>query len=116
MPFTDPQEQAFSELYRKAVAMDQDAKLVQLTDTMIALLLEAGEASIKHLHCKTVIPHHMNRGGAMMQYLLVMLIPMQFMSTNLNPNELCHKNHMVPARCAEWINDHCACQDAHLVA
>ena len=53
--------------------------------------------------------------SAMMQYLLGMLIPVQFMSTNLHPNELCHNNHMVPARCAEWIKDHCARKDAHLV-
>ena len=50
-----------------------------------------------------------------MQYLLVMLIPVQFKSSNVHPNELCHKNHLVPARCEEWINDHCARKAAHQV-
>ena len=33
---------------------------------------------------------------------------MKYMGTNLHLNELCHKNHMVPERSEERINDHCA--------
>jgi hypothetical protein len=47
--------------------MEANAKIVSLCDSLLTALLEAGEATVKHVHCKAVVPHAMNRGGAAME-------------------------------------------------
>ena len=47
--------------------------LVKLKDDMIQLLMDAGEARIKHVHCKAMVPHPKNRGGSKMQYQKIYL-------------------------------------------
>ena len=47
--------------------MKADVKIVQLTDLMLKLLIEAGEAIVKHVPCKSVVVHRANRGETSMQ-------------------------------------------------
>ena len=62
MSFSVETQRLFDQTYKKAVNCDEDSKLVGLTDLMLRLLLEAGEAEL-------IVPHNNNRGGANMEYL-----------------------------------------------
>ena len=69
MGFTKEQKQAFIKLYDAAVlCKDTDTMLVKIKDDMIELLMKANEAKIKHVPCKSMVPHPKNRGGSKMQY------------------------------------------------
>ena len=67
MPFNDEQRRVFDTAYEKATTVGDNAKLVQLGDLMIKLLVDAGEAQLKYVHCKSIVPHRLNRSGANMQ-------------------------------------------------
>ena len=67
MVFTSQQQKEFDDMYNKLVSItDGDGKIVQLTDSMLCLMIEAGEAQVKHIHCKRVVPHQCNRGSSLM--------------------------------------------------
>jgi hypothetical protein len=70
MPFTAEQKKTFTALYDTAVnSKHEEAMLVKLKDDMIAVLTSAGEARVKHVHCKAMVPHPKNRGGSKMQMM-----------------------------------------------
>ena len=69
MPFSAESQRLFDQAYKKAVNCDEDSKLVGLTDLMLRLLLEAGEAEHMYINPLRVVPHNSNRGGANMEYL-----------------------------------------------
>ena len=72
MPFTPEQQKAFDDAYSKAMASNADEKkLVGIVDFMIKYLVQCGEAVEREMHCMTVVPHKMNRGGALMQHVKV---------------------------------------------
>ena len=64
--FTDSQRNEFKKLYEDAVSA-KDERLVKIKDDLLRLLCLADLARIKYMHCKTVVPHNMNRGGSKMQ-------------------------------------------------
>ena len=67
MVFTSEQKQQFESMYRSLALMDEtDGKLVQATDTMLQLMVEAGEAQVRHIHCKRIVPHVSNRNATLM--------------------------------------------------
>ena len=66
MVFTKDQKVEFGRLYEIAISAD-DMRLVQLKDNMLKLMVDGGEARIKFMHPKTVVPHPKNRGGSKMQ-------------------------------------------------
>ena len=67
MGFTASQKVEFEKLYN--VACDaSEARLVQLKDSMLELMIESGVARIKYLPPKCVVPHPKNRGGSQMQW------------------------------------------------
>ena len=67
MVFTSEQKQQFESMYRSLALMDEtDGKLVQVTDTMLQLMVEAGEAQVRHIHCKRIVPHVSNRNATLM--------------------------------------------------
>ena len=67
MPFTPQQKKVFEALYDRAIVCDvEDAKIVQLFDGMIGVLVESGEADVMEMHSKMVGVHPENRGGKMM--------------------------------------------------
>ena len=69
MGFTEKQRRQFETLYNTLVEADGKAqmKILQMTDTMIELMVNAEEAEVKHIRIKNVIPHAANRGGAKME-------------------------------------------------
>ena len=67
MPFTSEQRATFDDAYRKGVSVTEESKLVGITDFMIKVLLESGEAVEREMLCTTIVPHNSNRGGADMQ-------------------------------------------------
>lgn len=68
MSFTPEQKQMFEEAYEKAKNTTVDSKLVGLSDLMLKLLVESGQADVTLLHPLRVVPHNKNRGGALMEY------------------------------------------------
>lgn len=71
MPFTIEQKKDFDELYNKAINVEDDVRLVKMKDDLLRLLVDGGEARVKYLHPKSVVPHAKNRGGAKMQWLKI---------------------------------------------
>ena len=68
MPFSKEQKTIFDEAYAKAMACSEDnQKIVQIGKLMIKILLDSGEAVIKQMDSKSVVPHVDNRGGSRMQ-------------------------------------------------
>ena len=70
MGFTVEQCNKFEAIYNKLVQSSScdDVKLVQDVDTMLHLMIESGEAIVKHIHCKHVVPHPKNRNSTLMSY------------------------------------------------
>ena len=66
--FTLEQQRLFDLAYNKALQADEDSKLVGLTDFMLKMLVQSGNAVERDLHCMAVVPHVLNRGGALMDY------------------------------------------------
>ena len=72
MVFTPDQQKLFELYYQKILKGDQDeAKIVQWSDSMLQLMIDAGEAQVKHVHCKSVVPHKVNRNSSLMSALKV---------------------------------------------
>ena len=67
MGFTAEQRRLYKSYYDKALALTDHAKIVQLTDLMLKLLLDASEADIVLIKCKRVVVNDANRGGSIMQ-------------------------------------------------
>ena len=67
MPFTDQQALLFDSYYKKLETLADHSKIVQVTDLMLNLLVEGGEAEIKYIHVKNMAVHRDNRGGSFMQ-------------------------------------------------
>ena len=62
----------FDKLYENACnATANDTRLVQLKDDMLKLLLESGEAFVKYVQPKCVVPHPQNRCGSKMQWVKI---------------------------------------------
>ena len=68
MGFTAEQKTKFDALYASADTMHDDARLVQLKDEMLKILVESNEARRKFMHPKSVVPHSKNRGGSRMTW------------------------------------------------
>ena len=74
MGFTAEQCKAFEACYNKLVQIaDDDQKLVQHVDTMVELMIKGGEATVKHIHCKSVVPHPKNRNSTLMSHRKVFI-------------------------------------------
>jgi hypothetical protein len=74
MVFTKEQRSAFAKTYDQAhQCKESDTMLVKLKDEMIKMLLTAGEAKVKHVHCKSMAPHPQNRGNSKIQYQKIYL-------------------------------------------
>lgn len=65
MGFTAEQRSLFASNYKKLESQSDD-KIVLLIDKMLQLMIDAGEAQVKHIHSKSVVPHKANRDGALM--------------------------------------------------
>jgi hypothetical protein len=68
MPFTRSQKVEFDGAYEQLTKSSDESKLVGTMDFMIKMLIDAGEAVVRDMHCMTVVPHKANRGGARMRY------------------------------------------------
>ena len=70
MVFLPEQRAEFTELYKSAckAGATETNRLVQLKDQLLAILLKAGEARVKYVHPKALVPHTKNRGGSKMQW------------------------------------------------
>ena len=68
MGFTKMQKDEFAKLYKTACEADESTRLVKLKDDMLHLLIEGGEARVKYMHPKTLVPHPKNRGGSKMHW------------------------------------------------
>ena len=67
MGFNPFQKKEFEAMYGKLVSLSNaDQKIVQLTDTMLQLMVDCGEAQVKHISCKRVVPHEQNRNSSLM--------------------------------------------------
>ena len=53
-------------MYFELVQVKEDSKLVQLTDSMLAIMVRCGEAVVKTIHVKQVVPHKKNRASSLM--------------------------------------------------
>ena len=67
MGFTPEQSARFEKLYHEVAKSNADSKIVQLVDNMLDLLVEGGEAQVKNIGVKNVVPHSANRSGALME-------------------------------------------------
>ena len=67
MGFTPEQSARFEKLYHAVAKASADSKIVQLVDNMLDLLVEGGEAQVKNIGVKNVVPHSANRSGALME-------------------------------------------------
>ena len=65
MPFTEDQLRIF-EAHYDTLCSAEDSKLVSIADTMIDLLVRSGEAQVKHIHPKLIVPHLENRNSTLM--------------------------------------------------
>ena len=68
MPFTWNQKNAFDAAYEELRKSSDESKLVGAMDLMVKMLVDAGEATVRDMHCMTVVPHKDNRGGARMKF------------------------------------------------
>ena len=73
MGFTKAQRERYAALYNAALQTEEaskggQARLRQLLDDMIAVLLEAGLATEKYMHAKSIVPHIDNRGRSKMRW------------------------------------------------
>ena len=66
MGFNTEQWAKFDALYKENVACKDGLKIVQLVDTMLELLVAAGDAQVKNIGVTRVVPHKANRAGSMM--------------------------------------------------
>ena len=53
-------------MYDKLVSTESKGKLVQLTDAMLEMMVKAGEAQVKRINCKRIVPHNVNRMSTLM--------------------------------------------------
>ena len=67
MPFSVAEETKFKELYDTACSMVENAKIVQLGERMVHMLIDASEATVRKMPPRNIVPHGANRGGAKMQ-------------------------------------------------
>ena len=67
MGFTPEQQARFSAVYVRTIGLNEHQKLVQSVDTMLKMLIDGGEAIVKRMDVKSVVPHPDNRGRAPMQ-------------------------------------------------
>ena len=58
----------FDKLYKTACTSSEHVHLVKMKDEMLEMLVEGGEARIKYMHPKSVVPHPQNRGGSKMAW------------------------------------------------
>ena len=63
MPFSKEQQASFDKLYAKACDATEDMRLVKMKDDLLAALLAADEARLKHMNPKAMGPHRKNRLG-----------------------------------------------------
>ena len=69
MPFSKVAKDKFTSLYRQCIGMpDDDSRLVALKDDLLKLLKDNHEATEKHIHPMSMVPHIKNRGGSKMQW------------------------------------------------
>ena len=66
MPFNTDQQAEFDMMYNRLCATNEDSKLVQVTDSVLAMMVRCGEAVVKPIHCKRVVPHTKNRSSTLM--------------------------------------------------
>ena len=67
MGFTTEQCAKFEALYQKCTEVDNDFKIVQYVDEMLDLMIDSGEAQVKHISVSRVVPHKANRSGSFME-------------------------------------------------
>ena len=86
MGFTEEQRKEFETLYNSLSRAGTDMKLSQTVDTMIALMLAAGEAMEKQIHVKHCVPHKANRSGALMQIRKIFLKGFKILHVGFSPD------------------------------
>ena len=67
MGFTTEQCAQFEALYKKCTEVDDESKIVQYVDEMLDLMIDSGEAQVKHINSLRIIPHMANRSGSLME-------------------------------------------------
>lgn len=65
------QKAEFDAMYKTARDATDDGRLVQLKDSMLAVLISANDAKEVYIPPKCVVPHPANRGGSKMSYTKV---------------------------------------------
>ena len=66
MPFNTDQQAELDMMYSRLCATNEDSKLVQVTDSMLVMMVRCGETVVKPIHCKRVVPHRKNRSSTLM--------------------------------------------------